>query len=122
MTESDFWPHLEFRLSRELAGMPDNHLRFLRCDGFIQEQYLLDDPSPRITGHVWIGNGKSQEQWSFSLFLNRPYGSRSEIEWQTLLPPENTTRWLAVDPQHKRLQIEPSAAVTDPTELSSGAR
>jgi hypothetical protein len=109
MKESDFWEHLEFRLCREFAGLPENHLRFLWCDGFIPEQYLLDDPSPRITGLAWIGD----QQWSFSLFLNRPYGSPLEIAWQTLLPPENMTRWLAVDPHGKRLQIEPSAAVAE---------
>ncbi len=38
MTESDFWTHLEFRLCREFAGLPDNHLRSLWCDGFIPEQ------------------------------------------------------------------------------------
>jgi hypothetical protein len=111
MTESDFWPHLEFRLLCEFAGLPDNHLRYLWCDGFIPEHYLLDDPSPRITGLAWICAGTSQQQWSFSLFLNRPCRSRSGIERQTLLPLENTTRWLAVDLQGRRLQIEPSAAV-----------
>jgi len=109
MTESDFWTHLEFRLCREFAGLPDNHHRFLWCDGFIPELYLLDDPAPRITGLTWIDD----EQWSYSLFLNRPCSSRSEIEWQTLLPPENMTRWLAIDPQGRRLQIEPYAAVGD---------
>jgi hypothetical protein len=116
MTEPDFWPHLEFRLCREFAGLPDNHLRFLWCDGFIPEQYLLDDPSPRITGLAWICRGANQEQWSFTLLLNRPYGSRSEIDWQSLLPPENRTRWLAVDPQCRRLEIGPSAAIGDATE------
>jgi hypothetical protein len=82
MTEPDFWPHLEFRLCREFAGLPDNHLRFLWCDGFIPEQYLLDDPSPRITGLAWICRGANQEQWSFTLLLNRPYGSRSESDWR----------------------------------------
>jgi hypothetical protein len=86
MAESDFWTHLEFRLSREFAGLPDNHLRFLSCDGFIPEEYLLDHPSPRIIGRAWIGNGASQEQWSSSLFLSRPYCSRSEIDRQTILP------------------------------------
>jgi hypothetical protein len=114
MTESDFWSHLEFLLCREFAGLPDNHLRFLWCDGFIPEQYILNDRSPRITGLAWIGDRPAQQQWSFSLFLNRPYGSRSEIEWQSQLPPENMTLWFAVDPQGRRLQIEPSAAVVDP--------
>ncbi len=111
MGESDYWVHLEFRVCREFAGLSENHLRFLWCDGFIPEEYHLDGPSPCIKGGAWICNGPRQEQWEFTLFLNHPVGSRSEIEWPSLLPPENVTRWLAVDPAGKRIQIDPSAAV-----------
>jgi hypothetical protein len=113
MGESDYWLHLEFRVCRELAGMPENKLRFLWCDGFIPAKYLVDGPSPSITGQAWICNGPRQEQWEFTLFLNHPVGSSSEIDWPTLLPPENVTRWLAVDMLGKHMQIEPSAAVAD---------
>jgi hypothetical protein len=95
--------------------MPENHLRYLWCDGFIPEQYLLDDSTPRITGRAWIYNGPKQDQWGFTLFLPHPIGSRDELEWASLLPPENVTRWLALDQRSKRIQIEPSAAVPDPT-------
>lgn len=111
--ESDYWTALEFRVSREFAELPENHLRFLWCDGFSPERYLLDGPSPSISGRAWIGNGPNQEQWEFTLFLDRPAGSRSEVDWAALLPSENATRWLAVDPLGKRIQIEPSAAVAD---------
>jgi hypothetical protein len=33
----------------ELAGMPENHLRFLWCDGISPLQYLLDSPTPCVT-------------------------------------------------------------------------
>src|SRR6266542_2964451 len=111
MGESDYWVHLEYRVCREFAGLSENHLRFLWCDGFIPEEYHLDGPSPCIKVGAWICNGPRQEQWEFTLFLNHPVGSRSEIEWPSLLPPENVTRWLAVDPAGKRIQIDPSAAV-----------
>jgi hypothetical protein len=112
MNESDYWVHLEYRVCREFAGMPENHLRFLWCDGFIPQQYLFDGPSPRITGRAWICNGPRQDQWAFTLFLNHPVASRSEIDWPSLLPREDVTRWLAVDPPGKRIQIEPLAAAT----------
>src|SRR5207249_11554058 len=91
----------------------ENRLRFLWCDGFIPEQYLLEGPSPCIKGRAWICNGPRQDEWTFTLFLNQRVGSPSEIDWAALLPPENATRWLAVDPPSKRIQIEPSAAVPD---------
>lgn len=113
MNESDYWVSLEFRVCREFAGMPENHLRFLWCDGFIPEQYLLNALSPHITGRAWICNGSRQEEWFFTLFLNQALESPQEIEWQKLLPPEDVTRWLAIDLPGKRIQVEPSAAVAD---------
>lgn len=115
MDEADYWVALEFRVCREFAGMPlKNRLRDLWCDGFIPEQYFLDDPSPRITGRAWICHGTKQDEWEFTLLLSHPVGSRAEIDWSALLPPENVTRWLAFDQPSKRIQIEPSAAIADP--------
>jgi hypothetical protein len=113
MVESDYWVALEYRVCREFAGMPQNQLRCLWCDGFIPAQYLLDGPAPCIKGRAWICNGPKQDEWEFIVFLNHPVGSASEIDWDSLLPPANVTRWLAVDPSGKRIQIEPSAAVVD---------
>jgi hypothetical protein len=111
--EADYWLRLEFRLCGEFAGMADRRLRYYWCDGFIPLQYLLDDPLPRITGRVWIVNGQEQEEWDFTLFLPQPVGSRQQIDWATLLPPANVTRWLALDLFRRRIEVEPGAAVPD---------
>ena len=50
MTEADYWVSLAFHVCREIEGMEDRALRSLWCDGFIPEQHLLDDPTPRVTG------------------------------------------------------------------------
>jgi hypothetical protein len=113
MDEATFWASLEYRVCRELAGMPENKLRYLWCDGFIPRQYFLDEPTPRITGTAWVCNGPSQAEWRFTLFLSHAVRSRNEIGWAALLPPDNVTRWLAVDQLGKRIEIEPSAAVPD---------
>jgi hypothetical protein len=112
--EADYWASLEYRICREFARMPENHLRYLWCDGFIPAQYLLDAPAPQIKGTAWICNGRRQAEWVFALFLRHPVSSRHEIEWAALLPPDNVTQWLALDRQGKRVEIEPSAAVPDP--------
>jgi hypothetical protein len=114
MTESDYWSCLEFRVSGEFYGMPQNHFRFRWCDGFDPQFYLLEGPSPRIIGRAWICNDQDQENWEFTLFLDAPVASRSAIDWASLLPPRDVTRWLAIDIATKRIQIEPSAAVPDP--------
>jgi hypothetical protein len=113
MNERDFWLALEFRVSDEFAGMPQNHLRSHWCDGFSPLEYHLDWPSPRISGRVWIVDGQKQEEWDFTLFLNHPVSSSSELDWASLLPPDNLTKWLGVDLDRKRIEVEPTAAVPD---------
>jgi hypothetical protein len=113
LNESDYWVALEFRICREFEGMSENHLRYLWCDGFIPQGYLLDDPTPRINGKAWICNGRKQDLWDFILFLPHPVNSRNEIDWASLLPPENVTCWLALDQLSNRIQIEPTAAIPD---------
>jgi hypothetical protein len=114
MDEKDYWVALEFRVCREFAGMPDKYLSYHWCDGFSPGFYLLEDPPPRVTGKAWICNGPRQDEWDFTLFLPRPVSSREEIDWAALLPPENVTRWLALDFDRKLIQIEPGAVVPDP--------
>jgi hypothetical protein len=111
--EGDYWVSLEYRVCREFAGMKDWDLRHLWCDGFIPERYRLSGSEPRITGRAWICYGTRQHEWKFTLFLPHPVGSREEIDWASLLPAENVTRWLALDQVGKHIQMEPSAAVPD---------
>ncbi len=65
MSEAEFWVTLEYRLCDELAGMPERGLPYLWCDGFIPDRYLLDENPPRVTGKVWICNGRRQAEWDF---------------------------------------------------------
>jgi hypothetical protein len=111
--EDEFWIALEFRVSGEFPGMADKQLRHFWCDGFIPEQYLLDDLMPRIVGRAWIVDDQRQENWEFTLFLNQSYALRTDIDWFALLPADNVTCWLALDLPGKRIQIEPVAAVPD---------
>ena len=107
VTEADYWPRLEFRVCRELAGMEESALRFLWCDGFIPEQYLLDDPTPRITGRAWICNGPKQEQWEFTLVFPEAVQTVQDISWAALLPSEEATGWLGVDRDGRQIVIVP---------------
>jgi hypothetical protein len=99
VVEADYWASLEYRVCREFAGMPEDHLSSLWCDGVIPSKYLLHEATPRITGTAWICNGPRQDEWEFTLLLPHAVGSRDEIAWATLLPPENVTRWLGLDHQ-----------------------
>ena len=115
MDEKDFWVRLEFRVTEEFAGMTENHLRCLWCDGFLPNWYRLEESPPCISGRTWIcERGYPDQEWDFVLFLPHPVSSREEIEWAALLPPDNVTRWLSMDFGRKLIQIEPAAAVPDP--------
>jgi hypothetical protein len=114
MSEAQFWLMLEFRLEPEFAGLPERRYQYLWCDGFIPSEYMLDGPSPRITGKAWIANGQShQDLWDFALLLPSPVHSREEIDWASLLPPDNVTRWMAFDEGRRYIEIEPAVAVPD---------
>jgi hypothetical protein len=113
LSEDNFWRRLEIRVRRELAGMPEPALQWLGCDGFDPWRWYLDDETPRIEGRVWFLEGPRQTEWWFTLYLPRPFDSREDIPWPSLLPTEGVTRWLALDLVGKRIQIEPAAAVPD---------
>jgi hypothetical protein len=113
MDEATFWLWLEGRLCHEFAGLPERRHHYLWCDGFLPDDYILEDPNPRITGRCWICNGRRPSDWTFALFLPRAFGSRDEIEWKSLLPPIDVTRWMAFDEDRRYVEIEPAAAVPD---------
>jgi hypothetical protein len=115
MSEADFWVSLGYRLCHEFAGLPERRSQYFWCDGFIPSECLLDGPSPRITGRCWICNGPRQAEWEFALLLPKPFGSREEIDWTALLPPQDVTRWMAFDEGRRYIEIEPGVAVPDLT-------
>ncbi len=116
MDENDFWLSLEFRLCREFQGLCEGRYRNFWCDGFIPSDYMLDHPSPRITGRCWIGNGQWQNEWEFALLLPATFVSRATIDWPALLPPENVTRWMVFDEGRRYIEIEPADAALDLTD------
>lgn len=121
MSEADFWASLEYRLCQEFAGLRERRWRSFWCDRFHPHAYLLEGRSPRITGQCWICREREQSEWDFTLLLPRPYRSRDEIDWGSLLPPAGVTRWMAFDERRRYIEIEPSVATPDLTETGMEA-
>jgi len=113
MDERDFWLSLEFRLCHEFAGLPERRYQHFWCDGFAPKFYALDKPVPRITGIAWICNGPIQAEWEFTLLLPRRYASVGEVDWESLLPSEDVTRWMSFDEAQRTIELEPHVAVPD---------
>jgi hypothetical protein len=112
--EATFWPALEYRVWREMGGVDECRRRGMWCDGFIAQTVELDASPKRILGQVWVGLGpRHQEAWTFELLLPVSVTSRDGIPWSALLPGEDVTRWLTVDPDGKHLVVAPGDAVDD---------
>jgi hypothetical protein len=108
MSPNDFWSALEFRVCRELAGVPDTSIRFWWCDGFIPE------PPPRgreVHGDVWC-DGPRQFQWRFKLKLPPAFDPGTD-DWSQLLPPEDLTGWLWMDKEHQQITVDAARARPD---------
>ncbi|MBL7259563.1 hypothetical protein [Paractinoplanes lichenicola] len=88
MEEREFWGRLEYLVSAELPG-------FLWCDGLVAEEYDADE----IRGRAWCG-ASGQEAWRFTLRRN------GRDDWAALLPGEEASDWLAVDPVGRTLVID----------------
>ena len=114
MTEGEYWVRLEFRLCREFEGLPKRRYQYFWCDGLDPEEYAIEGTAPWIAGRAWICNGPAQQsQWRFVLKLPQGIESRDAIDWDSLLPPDNVTRWMSFDEEGRSIEIDPGAAVPD---------
>jgi hypothetical protein len=111
--EASFWPALEYRVSREMAGVEECRRRGMWCDGFVAQTLDLDHRPNRVLGRAWVGLGRDQASWTFELLLTGSVASRAEIRWSELLPAEDATQWLRVDHEGRHLVIAPGDAEDD---------
>jgi hypothetical protein len=114
MDEAMFWKALEYRVCREMDGVEACKRAGMWCDGFIPETVELDTQPPRISGRAWIGFGtRHQEAWTFELSLPRTVLRVEAIAWAELLPAEDMTHWLTLDPERQHVVVAPGEAVHD---------
>jgi hypothetical protein len=121
VTETEYFGHLEMRVSRELEGMRQPELRSALCDGFLPEEFVVTRSGSHVAGRVWMDPGKAagkgkceQSLWNFVLLLGPRPVQRDEVKWSELLPAEDVTGWLFLDFDHRFMKIKLSAARPDP--------
>jgi len=96
--------------------MAEGNLHRYWCDGITFGSFFFEDERPRLLGNAWMCDGQGKfEEWRCELLLPQHYKSLEDIDWDKLLPPDNVTRWLAIDPRRRFIQLEPMAAVPDLT-------
>ena len=115
VTETEYFHHLERRVSGELAGMRQRELRSWWCDGFLPERFVATDRGCHGAGRVWMdpGNG-DQTLWNFVLLLGASPVSAEEVRWAELVPAADATGWLFLNFERKFMKIKLSAAYPDP--------
>jgi hypothetical protein len=116
VTETEYFDHLEMRVSSELAGMRQAELGTWWCDGFLPEQFVVTRSGSHIAGRVWMDPGKGkgdQVLWNFVLLLGPRPMDRDEVQWSELLPAEDATGWLFLDFDRRFMKIKLSAAHPD---------
>jgi len=110
--EKNFWVALEFRICAEFAGFEDKGLRSHWCDGLIPEHYDLQAEEPGVRGTAFCGQS-GQERWRFVLLIGSSANSPAEVDWSSLLPPEDVTGWLSPHRHERTLIIDPHSAYPD---------
>src|SRR5258705_13972772 len=105
MTETEFWTELEFLVSRTLAELANNRLRFLWCDGFFPDDVQPSDDS--VIGYALISedDGKTFERYRFRLWLSPRSHVEGRIDWDAVLPPHQAPDWLRVDREHRSIEM-----------------
>jgi hypothetical protein len=123
MDEAGYWTSLRFRIN----CLPTDHPagRVARpgwCDWFEPRRYVLDGPSPRITGRVGFVSGRHAWERHFILLVGSPFES-SAVEWDKLLPPEDSESWLWWEDAGQVIVVDPrgtSGSLAEPGAAADG--
>jgi hypothetical protein len=108
-SEAEFWPRLEYRVTAVL-GVLEGVVSYLACDGFSPNEYRLDDVAPSIVGRAWM---LPAGEWTFTLVMPSSFNDLRRIDWNSLVPPVESTGWLTVDSARKLLIIDPRTTLAD---------
>jgi hypothetical protein len=66
-------------------------------------------------GTIWIGK-TGQTAMEFRMALPDNITSKDDIVWSTLMPPEEMTAWLSVDPNPRRKLVMINLSKAEPIE------
>jgi hypothetical protein len=104
--EAEYWKSLRFRIN-SLTDHPARRLALRGwCDWFEPKKYVLDGPSPSIIGRLGFVSGRDAWERRFVLLVGFPFDS-SAVEWDRLLPPEDSESWLWSEDSGQVIVIDP---------------
>lgn len=108
LEEVEFWPRLARRINAEMRMSRDINLRFLWLDDFVPDTLWLQLEQGKVL--VWAfaseDDGKSFVEYRLCLHLSPSAVEQyREGRWNELLPPPDTTGWLAVDRASREIDV-----------------
>jgi hypothetical protein len=106
--DSEFWQRLARRINDRLRASRDNYIRFLWLDGFVPGSVTpqLDQNKVLAIAFVTEGDGKSDTHYRVEMHLSPVAADAFRMgEWNKLLSPADSERWLKVDRAAKEIGI-----------------
>jgi hypothetical protein len=89
--------------------MDDKVLIGMWCDGIRGDIVRPEGGRAYLYGTIYLGK-TGQTPMEFKMNLPDNIASKDDIVWSKLLPPEDMTAWLSVDPKRKLAMIDLSKA------------
>ena len=99
------------RICAEMSGIEECKAQGLWCDGILPDEYHLSESRCHVTGRTWICFGEQQNLWEFRLELPKGTRNLDSLDWSILLPSSEETKWLSVDFEECKIDLDPGAAI-----------
>jgi hypothetical protein len=105
--DSEFWPRLARRITRELSASRHNNMKFLWVDDFVRGtlEVQLGQHTLLAKAYVDEGGGKSFH-YRVTLHLSAACAEAYHRgDWSRLMPPADSTNWLSLNRAEKEIDI-----------------
>ena len=94
-----------------MGGIEECKAKGLWCDGILPDEYRLSDGVCCAIGRAWVCSGDNQVQWDFRMELPKGTRDLDKVDWESLLPASNVTKWMSVDFESCTLDLDPGAGI-----------
>ena len=105
--DSEFWPRLARRITRELSVSRDNNLRFLWVDDFVPGTLEVQLDQRVLLARAYVDEG-DRKYFSYRVTLHLSAAAAEayhRADWSRLMPPADSTNWLRLNRDEKEIDI-----------------
>jgi len=105
--DSEFWPRLARRITRELAASRDNHVRFLWVDDFVPGALEVQSDQHVLSAKAYVDEGGGKYlSYRVTMHLSAAAAEACRRgDWSGLVPPADSGDWLRLNRAAKEIDI-----------------